>query len=125
MNDSVDSADALLPPMDSVFVVRRESDARPRLYHALSQARARVSSTKSTADDRFAEGVTLWSVGEEGWSLLFAAAAGDELSSIDWSNAAVGRREREERRRALREARKLEAKRREYEELKSLFGDDQ
>lgn len=106
-------------------MVVRESDERPRIYHALAQARSRVSTTKSTADDRFAEGVTLWSVGDEGWSLLFAAAAGDELSSIDWSTAAVGRREREERRRAARAARELEAKRREYEELKSLFGDDQ
>lgn len=125
MNDSVDSADALLPPMNSVFVVVRESDSRPRLYHALSHARARVATTKSTADDRFAEGVTLWSAGAKGWSLLFAADAGDELSSIDWSTAAVGRRAREEQRRALREAGELEAKRRKYEELKSLFEDEQ
>jgi hypothetical protein len=73
----------LTSPYDLLYVTVLNRNNK-RVYDKIGPARARVTGAVDQTLDRFVKDVELWSVGAQGWQLIFSASAGDHYSKISW-----------------------------------------
>jgi len=121
LTDTVPTERVILAnPFDFLYVTVLDKDNK-RVYNKISPARARVTGAVDQKIDRFVKDVELWSVGDDGWQLIFSAKTGDHYSKISWQTVIESNKTRaakyEEWRKEQEEARAREV----YDKLKARF----
>lgn len=109
-----------MTPFDCLWIVVRNGSNK-RVYSKRSPARARVTSSVDKSIERFVFDVELWTVGADGWKLVFEASAGMHADLISWETNRESRKRAEVRAEAERGRREEAEARRQYAELRKRF----
>lgn len=106
-------------PFELLYVSVLDNDRR--VYTTEGPARARITSAVNQKFERFAKNCELWTVGAQGWQLIFSAKAGDHYSKITWKTV-IESNKRQKLQREAEAAKNEENKAREqYDQLRERF----